>query len=108
MSARDSPTSFGSPESLPYQIDDENSQSTYLECENQLHYYEKYYDKMGEWPPETGWNPTISDEHCETEESAMGTEKKKQGMVSHRHLKTTTSNSSEYNTGHELWDSKCA
>src|ERR1700683_2588818 len=29
----------------------ENSQSTYLECYNQLHYYQKYYEKTGQWPP---------------------------------------------------------
>jgi hypothetical protein len=102
MSARHSPTSeFSSREPSPYQIDEEDSQSTYLGCENQQHYYEKYYDKTGQWPPETGWNPThlpISDEHSEARESATTTEKKEEGMVSHSHLKTTTFDLSQNNT----------
>ena len=91
MSARDPPILFSSRESSPYLIEEENSQSTYLECENQQEYYEKYHDRTGQWPPETGWNHThlpISDEHSEAEQSAIGTEKKEQGMVSQSHLKT--------------------
>jgi hypothetical protein len=112
MSARDSltlnPNHFSSHESSPNsgqklsdweecQIDEESSQSTYLECENQQHYYEKYHEKTGWWPPETGWNPTdppMLDEHSETEESA----EEEQGTVSHSYLKMTTFNSAHYNT----------
>ena len=34
-----------------YRVDEENSQSTYLECQNQLHYYEKYHERTGRLHP---------------------------------------------------------
>jgi hypothetical protein len=87
MSARDSPTMnshlFNSRESSPYSDQkpsdweetgkDEDSQSTYLECQNQEHYCEKYYKKTGKWPPEMV-APSIIDEGSETEVLATGTD----------------------------------
>src|ERR1700677_1197546 len=31
---------------------------TYLKCQNQQHYIEKYHAKTGQWPPGMGFSPT--------------------------------------------------
>jgi|SRR5882762_8165244 hypothetical protein len=89
MSARESPTLVPSTscESSPkYNIDEEDSQLTYLECENQ-HYYEKYYEKTGYWLLKMGWNLTHLDEKSDVEGSAMDI-KPEQGImvVSHSYV----------------------
>lgn len=62
----------------PYQED-----SMYFACHNQLLYYEKYFEKNGQWPLETGWNtdPLVLNENSE-EEGASTVIEKAQGIVS--------------------------
>jgi hypothetical protein len=88
MSARESPTlilntSRESSSSPEYNIDEEDSQLTYLECQNQLHYYEKYHKKTGHWP--SGYtmepDPTHLDRKSYVEGSVMGMQPKQGIMI---------------------------
>jgi hypothetical protein len=45
---------------------------TYLECQNQQHYIEKYHAKTGQWPPGMGFSPTSPSLLTLDENSQMG------------------------------------